>query len=148
VKAALISVFGGPDVVTIGQTNLRNFRPHEAAVRVEAAGVNPLDVKIIAGYMHQFFPVEFPYVPGTDFSGVVEAVGAQVTSLTPGDRVVGRIPPGGGGAFAKGLVIPAEDLRVIPAEMNFEQAAALPTAFGTARQGVSLMSAVCNAASG
>ena len=39
--------------------------------------------------MQQFFPVVFPYVPGTDFSGVVEAVGTHVTTLTPGDRVVG-----------------------------------------------------------
>lgn len=135
-KTALISAFGGPEVVTIGQAGLRKLQPHDAAVRVEAVGVNPLDLKIIAGYMQQVFPVEFPYVPGTDFSGVVEAVGAQVTSLTPGDRVVGRTAPSAGGAFARGLVITAADLCVIPAEMSFEQAAALPTAFGTARQGL------------
>jgi len=46
-----------------------------------------------------------------------------------GDRVLGRTMPGAGGAFAKGLVIPA-DLCVMPAEMSFEQAAALPTTFG------------------
>jgi len=133
-KSALISAFGEPAVVTIGETGLRKLQPHEAAVRVEVAGANPLDLKIIAGYLQQVFPVEFPYVPGTDFSGVVEAVGARVANLTPGDRVFGRTAPGSGAAFAKGLAIPAADLCVIPAEMSFEQAAALPTTFGTARQ--------------
>ena len=133
-KSAFISAFGGPDVVTIGETGLRKLQPHEATVRVEVAGANPLDLKMIAGHMQQVLPVEFPYVPGTDFSGVVEAVGAKVTNLTPGDRVLGRTMPGAGGAFAKGLVIPAADLCVMPAEMSFDQAAALPTTFGTARQ--------------
>lgn len=135
-KTALINAFGSPDVVTIGEASLRNPQPHDAVVRVEVAGINPLDLKIIAGYMQQVFPVEFPYAPGTDFSGVVEATGAQVTGLKPGDRVVGRAAPNTGGAFGTSLVIAAADLCVIPAEMSFEQAAAMPTAFGTARQGL------------
>jgi NADPH:quinone reductase-like Zn-dependent oxidoreductase len=135
-KTVLIGGFGGPDVATIGDASLREPEPREAAVRVEAASVNPLDLKMIAGYMQQVFPVEFPYAPGTDFSGVVEAVGARVTSLKPGDRVVGRTAPSVGGAFARNLVIAAHDLCVIPGEMSFEQAAALPTAFGSSRQGL------------
>lgn len=135
-KTALISAFGGPDVVTLDDIKLRELQPTEAAVRVEVSGVNPLDLKMIAGYVQQFFPVVFPYAPGTDFSGVVEVVGAQVTTLKPGDRVVGRTAPSAGGAFARNLVIAAADLRLIPAQMSFEQAAALPTVFGTARQGL------------
>jgi NADPH:quinone reductase-like Zn-dependent oxidoreductase len=135
-KTALINSFGGTDVVTVGEARLRDLQPDEAAVRVEAASINPLDLKIIAGYMQQFFPVEFPYIPGTDFSGVIEAVGTQVTNLRPGDRVVGRTAPTSGGAFARRLVIAAVDLCVIPPEMSHEQAAAVPTAFGTAYQGL------------
>jgi len=133
-KAALLKAFGGADVITVGEVSLRDLQPDDAVVRVEVAGVNPLDLKIIAGYMQQVFPVEFPYVPGTDFSGVVDAVGAKVTNLRPGDRVFGRTAPSAGGAFGRNVVIAATDLFVIPAEMSFEQAAALPTAFGTARQ--------------
>ncbi|WP_130831012.1 NADP-dependent oxidoreductase [[Erwinia] mediterraneensis] len=133
-KAALINTFGGPDVVSIGETALRDMYPDEATVRIEAAGLNPLDLKIIAGYMQQVFPVALPYIPGNDFSGVVEAVGTQVTHLQPGDRVFGRSMPGAGGAFAQRLVIAASDLCAMPSEMSFEQAASLPTAFGTARQ--------------
>lgn len=133
-KSTLISAFGSPDVITFGDTGLRLPQPDEATVRVEVASVNPLDVKIIAGYMQGVFPVDLPYVPGTDFAGVVEAVGAQVTHLEPGDRVFGRTAPGVGGAFARQLVIAAIDLCVVPSRMSFEQAAALPTAFGTAQQ--------------
>ncbi|MBB2926286.1 hypothetical protein [Paraburkholderia silvatlantica] len=42
-KAALLTTFGGPDVVSIGETALRDMQPDEATVRIEAAGVNPLD---------------------------------------------------------------------------------------------------------
>lgn len=133
-KAALIKTFGGPDVISIGEAHTRDPQPGEAVVHVETAGINPLDVKVIAGYLQQVFPVDFPYVPGTDFSGVVEVVGAQVAHLQPGDRVFGRSAPNSGGAFAQRVVIAAADLCVIPAAMSFEQAASLPTAFGTARQ--------------
>jgi NADPH:quinone reductase-like Zn-dependent oxidoreductase len=133
-KAALVSTFGGPDVVSLGEAALRDMQPDEVTVRIEAAGVNPLDLKIVAGYMQQIFPVVFPYIPGNDFSAVVEAVGPEVAHLKPGDRVFGRSMPGAGGAFAQRLVIAASELCAIPPEMSFEQAASLPTAFGTARQ--------------
>lgn len=133
-KSALLKTFGDAEEITVGEVNLRDLQPNEAVVSVEVAGANPLDLKIIAGYMQQVFPVEFPYVPGTDFSGVVDAVGTNVTHMSQGDRVFGRTAPGAGGAFGRHLVIAATDLCVIPSEMSFEQAAALPTAFGTARQ--------------
>lgn len=133
-KAAFISAFGAPNVLAIAECPLRTPGPGDVTVQVGAAGVNPLDVKMIAGYMQQVFPVELPYVPGTDFSGVIASVGVQVTSLKPGDRVFGRLVPSMGGAFAQTVVIAADDLCLIPAEMSAEQAAAVPTAFGTAQQ--------------
>src|SRR5690606_13770245 len=77
-KAALLQAFGGADLITVGEIGSRDLGPNDALVRVEVAGANPLDLKIIAGYMQQAFPVDFPYIPGTDFSGVVDAVGAKV----------------------------------------------------------------------
>ena len=85
-KAARIHSFGGPDVVGIGDAAAPKPHAREVLVSVEAASVNPLDLKIIAGYM-KVFPVEFPYVPGTDFSGVVEAVGAQAMMLVAERRL-------------------------------------------------------------
>ncbi|WP_116135442.1 NADP-dependent oxidoreductase [Trinickia diaoshuihuensis] len=133
-KASFIETFGSADVIVEGDLPSRSIGAGDVTVRVEAVGLNPLDVKIMAGVMQQVFPIEFPYVPGTDFSGVVTAVGDGVTGLRLGDRVVGRAAPTAGGAIAHYLAIPADELSVIPPEMSFEQAAALPTAFGTASQ--------------
>lgn len=133
-KTALVATFGAPYVVAIGERPLRAHQPTEVTVRVDAAGVNPLDLKMIAGNMQQVFPVELPYAPGTDFSGVIESVGAEVTNVKAGDRVVGRTAPSAGGAFAQALVISARDVCLVPSEMSAEQAAVLPTAFGTAQQ--------------
>ena len=133
-KTSYINGFGGPDVVFLGNACAPALQAEESALRIEMASVNPLDLKMIAGYMQQVFPVTFPYTPGTDFSGVIEAVGSAVTHLKPGDRVVGRTAPDAGGAFARGLVISASELVAIPDEMSFEQAASVPTAFGAARQ--------------
>ena len=133
-KSASISVFGGPEVVTLHNHELNKPGADDVLVRVEAASVNPLDLKIIAGYMQPVFPVELPYIPGTDFSGIVSSVGERVTQLKPGDPVFGRSTPTAGGAFARQLIIAATELCLIPASMSFEQAAALPTSFGTAQQ--------------
>ena len=133
-QAAMIHHFG-PDAIV-------QFKPvappipaaGEVVVRIEAASVNPLDVKMIAGHMQQVFPAELPYIPGTDYSGVVTATGPLVTAVKVGDRVVGRSDPVPGGAFAHTILARADALVIIPDEMSFEQAAALPTAFGTAHQ--------------
>lgn len=133
-KVAVVATFGGPEVITIGDRATRSPEPNEALVIIEAASINPLDLKIGAGYMQEVFPVQLPYVPGTDFSGRVEAIGSQVANVRIGDRVVGRSTPESGGAFAQRITVPAADLCVLAPGMSFEQAAALPTAFGTAAQ--------------
>ncbi len=133
-KAAWIANFGGPEVITAVDLPLPSLPADAVHVRIEAAGLNPLDLKLIAGYLQQVFPFTFPYVPGTDFSGVIAAVGAQVQHLRVGERVYGRSSPVAGGAFAAELVIAASEVCLIPADMSFEQAASLPTTYGTAHE--------------
>ncbi|MBC0856526.1 NADP-dependent oxidoreductase [Pantoea stewartii] len=133
-KAILIPTFGGAENIQIENIVEPECLPDEVVVKVEAVGLNPLDIKIMAGYMEQVFPVRLPYIPGTDFSGVVKKVGAEIKSLRQGDRVVGRTAPQTGGALASHLSINGSELVKIPDEMSFEQAAALPTSFGTAYQ--------------
>ncbi|KAK1572527.1 hypothetical protein Q3G72_034133 [Acer saccharum] len=127
-----------PQAVTLAQP-----APGEALVRIEAAGVNPLDVKMIAGQLQQVFPAALPYAPGTDFGGVVAAVGSAVPGLKVGDRVVGRNAPGVGGAFAEYTLTRADALVVLPDAMGFEQAAALPSGFGTAFQALFDIGRLC-----
>jgi len=133
-QAAMIQRFGPDAPVELTHMAAPVPAADEVVVRIEAAAVNPLDLKMAAGYMAQVFPAELPYVLGTDFSGVVTAAGPRAGGVSVGDRVVGRSAPGSGGAFADAIVARADALVVIPDEMSFEQAAALPTGFGTAHQ--------------
>lgn len=106
----------------------------DVVVRVAAAALNPLDMQMQTGRMHGFFPVEFPYTIGTDLAGTIEQVGAGVTGWSVGDRVVARTDPPRGGAMAELAVAPAAYLVKMPDAVAFEQAAAAPTAAGTAYQ--------------
>jgi NADPH:quinone reductase-like Zn-dependent oxidoreductase len=107
---------------------------NEVLVRVASAALNPLDVKLQSGAMHGYFPLTFPATVGTDLSGTVEAVGADVTGWTVGDRIVARTAPTNGGAVAEFAIVPAEQLVKLPDVVGFEDAAGLPTAAGTAWQ--------------
>ena len=131
-KALRIHEFGNPSLAVL--EDLAPAEPGEGQVslRIEAASVNPLDLKMLAGHMRQVFPVSLPYTLGTDLAGVVLQAGPGVARFQPGDRVVGRLEPTAGGAFAQAAVVPEQALSLMPADMSFEQAAALPTAAGTA----------------
>lgn len=111
--------------------------PREVFVRMRAAGYNPVDVKVANGAMKGMVPFTFPLILGTDGAGVVEAAGAEVTAFSPGDEVFGRFAdyPRGLGAFAE-YGVAAEDGPIAhkPQGVRFEQAAAVPTATGTAHE--------------
>src|SRR5688500_5769623 len=62
----------------------------EVVVRVVAAALNPLDVKLQLGYMEQFFPLQFPYTPGTDLAGEIAEIGPDVEGWAIGDKIVAR----------------------------------------------------------
>ena len=68
----------------------------EVLVKVAGAALNPLDTKIHAGYMTAFFPVTFPYVPGTDISGTIESIGDGVSGWKTGDEIIARLDPSKG----------------------------------------------------
>ncbi|MDQ0393746.1 NADP-dependent oxidoreductase [Labrys monachus] len=108
--------------------------PGEVLVRVKAAALNPLDVKLQRGYMDQFFPLQFPYTQGTDLAGEIEQVGPDVQGWAPGDKIVGRTDPTAGGAFAEYAVVPVSHLTKAPSTIAIEDAAGIPTAAGTAWQ--------------
>jgi len=98
----------------------------EALVRVAAAGLNFADLLMIKG-TYQVRP-PLPYVPGMEFSGVVEALGADTDGPPAGTRVLGVC---GTGALAEWLCLPANRLSPLPEAMGFEEAAGFPIAYGT-----------------
>lgn len=106
----------------------------EVLIRVKAAGLNPLDVKLHRGFMEQFFPLQFPYTLGTDLAGTVDEIGPEVTGWTVGDKIVARTDPTAGGALAEYVVVPAKYLAVAPSSSALDDAAGIPTAAGTAWQ--------------
>ena len=107
------------------------IKPDEVLVRVEAAALNPLDGQLKAGKMAKFFPLPFPYTLGTDLTGTVAQVGAEVTAWQPGDKVIGRLKPATGGALAEFAVLPADACATLPPSLPLTDAAGIPTA-GTA----------------
>lgn len=131
-KAARLS--GYDAAPTVEEIPVPEIGPDEVLVRVEAAGLNPMDNKLQMGVLHDFFPLEFPYTMGTDLAGTIERVGTNVAGWGEGDRVLARTDPTGGGALAELAAVPASYLVKVPASMPIEKAAAIPTATATAWQ--------------
>ena len=131
-KAVRIHAYEG--VPTIEEVDVPPVGAGEVLVKVAAASLNPLDVKLQKGFVHAFFPLAFPYTVGTDLAGTIEAVGADITGWAVGDRVVARTDPTAGGACAASAVVPGSYLVKAPDAVSFEMAAGIPTAAGTAWQ--------------
>ncbi|MER7282252.1 NADP-dependent oxidoreductase [Dactylosporangium sp. NPDC000244] len=103
----------------------------QVLIKVKAAGLNAVDNIIAAGYMAGMFPHEYPLVLGRDAAGVVEAVGAGVEHVQPGDEVIGHVllaPPVRHGTLAEYALLPAAAVTPKPAGLDFVTAAALPLA--------------------
>jgi len=132
VKAVQIARYG--DTPALQNIEQPSPDPGEVLVRVAGAATNPLDLKITAGYMHDFFPVEFPYTLGTDVAGIVTTLGDRVEGWAVGDQIVARLDPSHGGAFAEFAVIPAEQLVPAPTSIPLFLAAGAATAAATAWQ--------------
>jgi len=95
-------------------------------VRVAAAALNFFDTLIIAG-KYQYKP-PFPFSPAGEFAGIVESIGAGVTDVSTGDRVMGYV---GWGAAREAVAVPAQQLVKLPPQLEFERAAGLTVTYGT-----------------
>ncbi len=125
-KAILCTHFGPPDELELADIPLPKAAAGEAVVRVRAAALNFFDTLIIAGkYQHK---PPFPFSPASEFAGVVESVGAGVTDIAVGDRVVGNM---GWGAAREAVAIEAHQLAKLPEALDFERAAGLTVTYGT-----------------
>lgn len=140
-KAITQDRFGSPDVLRWAEVDDPVPGAGEVLVRVRAASVNARDWHMMRGdpYFARVVGagevgLRRPKVPirGTDFAGVVEAVGPDVTGIEPGDEVFGE----SNGAFAEYVAAPVRVLARKPAGLTFEQAAALPLAANTALVGL------------
>ena len=116
-RAVLVTKTGGPEVLRFDAWELPEPGPGEVRVRVAAAGVNYIDVYFRTG----LYPRPTPFVPGLEGAGVVEAVGAGVKDLAPGDVVASAGAPG---FYAEHVNAPAERLVRVPEGVDAKLAAA------------------------
>ena len=124
--------YGSPDVLELRDIDRPGVADDQVLVRVRAAGVNPADWAVVGGLPYVARPVyglgrPKKAVRGTDVAGTVEAVGARVTRFQTGDEVFGWCG-GLGGAFAEYAAASEDALAPKPANLTFEQAAAVPMA--------------------
>ncbi|MET0474753.1 MAG: NADP-dependent oxidoreductase [Mycobacterium sp.] len=142
-KAIRVHEFGGPEVLRYEEVPVPEPKAGEVLVRVRAVGINPPDWYLRDGYRHQDLPAElrpsvpFPFIPGSDVSGVVEAVATDVEGLSIGDEVFGmlRFPSyGDSAAYAEYVAAPASDLARKPAGIDHVHAAGAPMSGLTAWQ--------------
>ncbi|XP_078432445.1 oxidoreductase, zinc-binding dehydrogenase family protein isoform X2 [Wolffia australiana] len=105
----------------------------EVLLKLEASSINPVDWKIQMGYIRPFLPRKFPFVPVSDVAGEVVEVGAGVTSLKAGEKVVTVLGIQSGG-LAEYTVAPTKLAAKLPAEVSCVEAAGLPIAGLTALQ--------------
>jgi NADPH:quinone reductase-like Zn-dependent oxidoreductase len=134
-RAVVQHEFGGPEVLRVERVPRPEPLPTEVLVRVQAAGINPVDWKTRGGTGMAGVLGQPPFVLGWDVSGVVEAVGFGVTTLAVGDEVYG-MPwfPRAAGGYAEYVTAPARQFARKPATVSHEQAAAVPLAALTAWQ--------------
>src|SRR3954466_11276200 len=125
-KAILCTRFGGPDDLEF--TDLPDPTPGsgEVVVAIRSAALNFFDTLLIAG-KYQLKP-PFPFSPASEFAGVVESIGTGVTTVAPGDRVLGY---GGFGAAREKVVVGAQRVVNIPDVLDFDRAAGLTVINGT-----------------
>jgi NADPH:quinone reductase len=125
-RAVLCKELGGPEKLVIEDVPPPPIRPDTVRIAIRAAGVNFADTLLISGQYQDRPPL--PFIPGMEVAGVVSELGAGVSTLKLGDRVLASV---GRGAYAEEVVVEADSAHPIPAAMDFVTAAAFPVAYST-----------------
>jgi NADPH:quinone reductase-like Zn-dependent oxidoreductase len=122
-KAVRFDEYGGVDVLEVRDVEDPVAGPGRVLVAVKAAGINPGEISIREGYLHERWPATFPSGEGTDLAGVVRAVGDGVTGFGAGDEVLGWTEERA--SHAELVAVPADQLTAKPASVPWEVAGSL-----------------------
>lgn len=127
-RAVVIEEYGNPEVLQLKE--IPNLEPDRGEVRVKihATALNRADIEQRQGNYPPPIPSQYE-IPGLEFAGVVDKLGAEVSNWCLGDRVFGLLSAGG---YAEQVLVHERMLMPIPANLSFEQAAAIPEVFFTA----------------
>ena len=105
----------------------------EILVKIKSTAVNHLDLVKASGTLRQILPIDLPWIPGHEFSGIVEQIGSDVAAYASGDAVFGT---SGLGAYAEFLAVKPATIVRKPSNLSFEEAASVPVASQTAWEGI------------
>ncbi|WP_010693273.1 NADP-dependent oxidoreductase [Saccharopolyspora spinosa] len=128
--------YGDPEVLELAELPMPKVAPGEVLIRVRSAAVNPVDWKLMAGYLDGAMQTFFPVVPGWDVAGVVESVGLDTPEFLPGEEVIAyaRKDFVHDGTYSEFIPVPTRSVARKPAAGDWDQAAGLPLAGLTAYQ--------------
>jgi NADPH:quinone reductase-like Zn-dependent oxidoreductase len=133
INAIQVHAYGDADQLKLERIARPEPQEGEVLVQVYAAGVNPVDWKFRKGWLKDFRPMTFPYIPGADLAGVVEKVGPGVTAFQPGQEVFGSSLQG---SYTEYAIAPANALALKPKKLSFDETATIPIGASTAWQGI------------
>lgn len=123
------SEYGGTDVLRVVDASDLSAGPGQVRVAVRAAGINPIDSKILHGFMAEVMPLTLPAGLGSDLAGVVDEVGAGVTEFELGDEVLGSsLTP----TLSESTLADPANLVIKPPDISWEVAGGVTGAGGTA----------------
>ncbi|MFN8184922.1 MAG: NADP-dependent oxidoreductase [Candidatus Nanopelagicales bacterium] len=135
-RAVYYDQFGGPEVLRIGEVDPLPMGPDTVKIAVAGAGINPVDYKVMRGYLAGAFECRFPIVPGWDVAGTVLETGPSVPELKPGDRVFAyaRMDWIQHGTLGDEVTMPIRHVVAAPSTIDLVHAAAVPLVGLTALQ--------------
>ncbi|WP_334329392.1 NADP-dependent oxidoreductase [Companilactobacillus sp. HBUAS59699] len=135
-RAVVINEYGNKDQLHMENIAIPEIADDEVLVEVRATSVNPIDWKLREGYLAESIPLKFPIVLGWDVAGVITRIGQKVQNFKTGDKVLARPDLTNRGTYAEYTAVKEDKLALLPENVSFEEAAALPLAGLTAWQGI------------
>src|SRR6201989_351581 len=123
-KAVRVLEYGGP--LVFNDVPRPTISRDEILVKVKSTAVNHIDLVEASGTVRQILPIDLPWIPGHEFSGIVERIGSDVAACAPGDTVFGTTT--GVGAYAEYVAVKAMAIARKPSNLSFEEAASVPVA--------------------
>ncbi len=138
-KSVIFNSYGDSDVLEIIELERPMVPDNKLLIKVKASSVNPIDYKIRRGDIKILTGKKFPKFAGSDFSGVIEVVGKNVSGYEAGDEVYGFLNPMKGGAYSEYLIADPINISLKPEKLSFEEAATMPVAALTALQALTYL---------
>jgi NADPH:quinone reductase-like Zn-dependent oxidoreductase len=130
-KAIILSEYGGK--LNLAEASIPSIKEDEVLVKVKNTAVNHLDTVEASGVARAIFPIQLPWIPGHEFSGIVEEIGKAVSSFKAGDAVYGNCPYG---AYAEYIAVKKDLIVKKPEILSFAEAASVPVASQTAWEAI------------